>query len=315
MQPQRYAAERRFRRSAWPRCCCRSLFLAFLLVTMARNGLGGFSRAEIGCRSTSAARSVARSAQLAGRMPRCRSQAPTCAARFERRGSRPSATRRADCSAEALASVARRDRAADPDVLIGTRDASGVPRREQGRHRRQGRGRRPAERAARRATARATACARRGVQHDFLDQRRLHRSAGGRHLGRAQGLAPDDAGDAAARLPGRRAGGASISRNCAAEPLDRPIEVTINNLAAVPSIIFGLLGLAVFLNFMHLPRSAPLVGGLTLALMTMPVIVIAGAQRDQGGAALDPRRGARRRRLARCRWCSTTSCRSRCPAS
>ncbi|MGZ8310492.1 MAG: phosphate ABC transporter permease PstA [Allosphingosinicella sp.] len=54
------------------------------------------------------------------------------------------------------------------------------------------------------------------------------------------------------------------------------IEVSINNLAAVPSIIFGLLGLAIFLNFMHLPRSAPLVGGLTLALMTMPVIVIAG---------------------------------------
>lgn len=53
------------------------------------------------------------------------------------------------------------------------------------------------------------------------------------------------------------------------------IEISINNLAAVPSIIFGLLGLAIFLNFMHLPRSAPLVGGLTLALMTMPVIVIA----------------------------------------
>lgn len=54
------------------------------------------------------------------------------------------------------------------------------------------------------------------------------------------------------------------------------IEVSINNLAAVPSIIFGLLGLAVFLNLMQLPRSAALVGGLTLALMTMPVIVIAG---------------------------------------
>jgi phosphate transport system permease protein len=54
------------------------------------------------------------------------------------------------------------------------------------------------------------------------------------------------------------------------------IEVSINNLAAVPSIIFGLLGLAVFLNVMEFPRSAPIVGGLTLALMTMPVIVIAG---------------------------------------
>jgi phosphate transport system permease protein len=54
------------------------------------------------------------------------------------------------------------------------------------------------------------------------------------------------------------------------------IEVSINNLAAVPSIIFGLLGLSIFLNFLHLPRSAALIGGVTLALMTMPVIVIAG---------------------------------------
>ena len=52
------------------------------------------------------------------------------------------------------------------------------------------------------------------------------------------------------------------------------IEVSINNLAAVPSIIFGLLGLAVFLGTFGLPRSASIVGGLTLALMTMPVIVI-----------------------------------------
>jgi phosphate transport system permease protein len=54
------------------------------------------------------------------------------------------------------------------------------------------------------------------------------------------------------------------------------IEVSINNLAAVPSIIFGLLGLAVFLTIFPNYRSAPLIGGLTLALMTMPVIVIAG---------------------------------------
>jgi phosphate transport system permease protein len=53
------------------------------------------------------------------------------------------------------------------------------------------------------------------------------------------------------------------------------VEVNINNLAAVPSIIFGLLGLAVFINFFSLPRSAPLVGGLVLALMTMPTVIIA----------------------------------------
>jgi len=53
------------------------------------------------------------------------------------------------------------------------------------------------------------------------------------------------------------------------------IEVNINNLAAVPSIVFGLLGLAVFLSFFGLPRSAPLVGGIVLALMTLPTIIIA----------------------------------------
>ncbi|MCH7628396.1 MAG: DUF3333 domain-containing protein, partial [Proteobacteria bacterium] len=54
------------------------------------------------------------------------------------------------------------------------------------------------------------------------------------------------------------------------------IEISINNLAAVPSIIFGLLGLAVFLGLFPNWRSAPLIGGMTLALMTMPVIVISG---------------------------------------
>ena len=53
------------------------------------------------------------------------------------------------------------------------------------------------------------------------------------------------------------------------------IEVNINNLAAVPSIVFGLLGLAVFLNFMGMPRSAPLVGGITLGLLVLPTIIIA----------------------------------------
>ncbi|CAN7159134.1 phosphate ABC transporter permease [Devosia sp. Root413D1] len=53
------------------------------------------------------------------------------------------------------------------------------------------------------------------------------------------------------------------------------IEVNINNLAAVPSIVFGLLGLAVFINFFGMPRSAPIVGGLVLTLMTLPTIIIA----------------------------------------
>jgi phosphate transport system permease protein len=54
------------------------------------------------------------------------------------------------------------------------------------------------------------------------------------------------------------------------------IEININNLAAVPSIIFGLLGLAIFINFWGMPRSTPIVGGLVLTLMTLPTIIIAG---------------------------------------
>lgn len=52
------------------------------------------------------------------------------------------------------------------------------------------------------------------------------------------------------------------------------IEININNLAAVPSIVFGLLGLAIFINFFGMPRSAPMVGGIVLALMTLPTIII-----------------------------------------
>ena len=57
--------------------------------------------------------------------------------------------------------------------------------------------------------------------------------------------------------------------------LTRIIEANINNLAAVPSVIFGLLGLAIFLNIFGLPRSTPLVGGMVLSLMTLPTIIIA----------------------------------------
>ena len=53
------------------------------------------------------------------------------------------------------------------------------------------------------------------------------------------------------------------------------IEININNLAAVPSIVFGLLGLAIYINYFGIPRSTPLIGGLVLTLMTLPTIIIA----------------------------------------
>ena len=77
----------------------------------------------------------------------------------------------------------------------------------------------------------------------------------------------------ACRSASRRRSTSRSSRRRTA--LTELIEVNINNLAAVPSIVFGLLGLAVFLNFVGLPRSAPLVGGLVLALLVLPTIIIA----------------------------------------
>lgn len=56
--------------------------------------------------------------------------------------------------------------------------------------------------------------------------------------------------------------------------LTQTIEININNLAAIPSILFGLLGLAIFINFFGVPRSSPIVGGMTLALMSLPVIIV-----------------------------------------
>ena len=75
------------------------------------------------------------------------------------------------------------------------------------------------------------------------------------------------------------------------------IEVNINNLAAVPSIVFGLLGLAVFINFFGLPRSAPLVGGLVLTLMTLPTVIIASRAALKGVPAVRARGGAGRGRI------------------
>ena len=93
------------------------------------------------------------------------------------------------------------------------------------------------------------------------------------------------------------------------------IEVSINNLAAVPSIIFGLLGLAVFLGTFNLPRSRRVRRRADAGADDDAGDRHRRAQRDQSGAAVDPRRRAGRRRVARCRWCSTMCCRSPCPAS
>ena len=105
----------------------------------------------------------------------------------------------------------------------------------------------------------------------------------------------------------------SISRNSRTKNrLTDIIEVNINNLAAVPSIVFGLLGPRGLHQLLRPAAIGALVGGLVLALMTLPTIIIATRAALQGGAALDPRRGARRSARPRSE-CSITSCRWPCP--
>ena len=94
------------------------------------------------------------------------------------------------------------------------------------------------------------------------------------------------------------------------------IEVNINNLAAVPSIVFGLLGLSIFLGFFGMPRSAPLVGGMVLALMTLPTVIISARAAIESGAAFDPR--GRPTAIGASRFAgrgSSRPCRWPCPAS
>ena len=114
------------------------------------------------------------------------------------------------------------------------------------------------------------------LQLAVLHRRRQPRAGTRRHPRRARRHRADAAGDAGC-CACRSASLAAVylEEFAPKNRLTDLIEVNINNLAAVPSIVFGLLGLAVFLNFFGLPRSAPLVGGLVLALLVLPTIIIA----------------------------------------
>ena len=114
------------------------------------------------------------------------------------------------------------------------------------------------------------------LQLPFLLHRRQPRAGTRRDLGRGRRFVPDHDRDAwASSFPIGVSAAIYLEEFAKKNRWTNLIEVNINNLAAVPSIVFGLLGLAVFLNFFGLPRSAPLVGGMVLALMTLPIIIIA----------------------------------------
>ena len=271
---KRYAAERRFRLLGFAAVGLSVAFLAFLLVTMAWKGLGGFTRVEARVaidfpRSSlfldpAALRSAeGEQAALAADLDSVLAEAATSAYG-------PGA---AEMFGAASKRSLARELAADPSLLerraelwlpVGSKLA--VAAKDEGDA--------EAERLA--AAIEAKGGLRRAFDRDFLTSSDATDPTYAGVWGALKGSLLTILVTMALAFPIGVLSAVYLEEFAPRNRWTDTIEVSINNLAAVPSIIFGLLGLAVFLNFMHLPRSAPLVGGLTLALMTMPVIVIAG---------------------------------------
>ncbi len=271
---KRYAAERRFRMLGFSAVALSVLFLAFLLVTMAAKGLGGFSQHQAALpmdftrtdlfldpatlRGPDAEQAVA-GADLATAI----SQSATAAY------GEPAAELFGDAAVRALTKAI----VADPEILRG-RTTIWLP---------------VASNIDVAAKSDGDAASEQLVQR-LQSKGALRRAFNSQFLSSSDSTDPSSVGVWGAlkgsfltivitmllAFPIGVLAAVYLEEFAARNRWTDAIEVSINNLAAVPSIIFGLLGLAVFLNVMNLPRSAPLVGGLTLALMTMPVIVIAG---------------------------------------
>jgi phosphate transport system permease protein len=271
---RRYASERRFRALGFSAVAISVLFLAFLLYTMASNGLGGFIHYEAALpidfarsdlmldpatlRGPDAEQTVA-SADLEGAI----SQAATAAYG-------PSA---AELFGDGAVNALTRDIVNNPNVIAG-RSTFWLPVGSKVDMAAKGKG----------------GAASTQIKSMLESRHALRRSFNTQFLANSDSTDPSSVGVWGAlkgsfltimvtillAFPVGVLAAVYLEEFAARNRWTDAIEVSINNLAAVPSIIFGLLGLAVFLNVMNLPRSAPIVGGLTLALMTMPVIVIAG---------------------------------------
>ena len=271
---KRYAAERRFKRTGQAAIVFSMLVLAFLLVTMTINGIGGFQRAEMPVTLDLSQTGISGNEQtlaLDGAVQSLEAQglpAIVQDAAVEQLGEAGAA----QLSDQAWRDVAARVRA-DPDLLQQEAQYS-LPASPSLASGFEGEGS-PAMQAL------ANTLEERGQLYDAVD-------AG--FLTRADATSPQQVGIWGAlkgsmltmlvtlvlAFPIGVLAALYLEEYAPKNRFTDIIEVSINNLAAVPSIIFGLLGLAVFLWIFPNLRSAPLIGGMTLALMTMPVIVISG---------------------------------------
>ncbi|OYU15255.1 MAG: phosphate ABC transporter, permease protein PstA [Alphaproteobacteria bacterium PA4] len=263
---RRHRSERLFRLAGLGALLLAGLFLAFLLFTIIRDGASGFRHSEVAVTVTFDPQSV-RSGDYVGLMQRSARALPVAG----------------DVVSEGAWVALREAVAADP-ALVGQTRTMWVPARSSIDLLAKGkfdlaqpalsRGVSDADVAAWRALA-AAGRLRQGFNLDFLTGSASTSPELAGIWGAALGSLLTLAITIAIAFPVGVFAAIYLQEFAPRNRWTDLIEVSINNLAAVPSIIFGLLGLAVFLNFAGLPRSAPLVGGLTLALMTLPVIVIA----------------------------------------
>lgn len=271
----RYAAERRFRMLGLAAVVFSALVLAFLLVTMTANAVGGFKRAElrfpvdlaasgmtVDPASLSADNAIAQ-LEAAG-LPDIVAMAATKALGAEAA---------AEVDPQAWRELAKRI-AADPQLLRGTVEAE-LPASDDLASALRGDG---------------ASDSLKTIAAKLQSEGKLAQAWDPGFLSRADATGPQAVGiwgalkgsmltmliTLALAFPVGVLAAVYLEEYAPKNRWTEVIEVSINNLAAVPSIIFGLLGLAVFLWIFPNYRSAPLIGGMTLALMTMPVIVISG---------------------------------------
>lgn len=269
---QRYAAERRFRRLGFLAVAFSVLTLAFLLVSMTLNGIGGFQRAELSV--------PVNFAQTGVTIERSRLADPDAMQALEQAGLPAAVSFAAEQSlgsegAKYLSGEAWREVAtriiADP-TLLDRREVFSLPAAD--------------ELASGLRDSASPEMSR--LANDLAADGKLERNFDSGFLSRSDATDPQLVGiwgalkgsfltmviTLAMAFPIGVLAALYLEEYAAKNRWTDLIEVSINNLAAVPSIIFGLLGLAVFLWMFPNMRSAPLIGGMTLALMTMPVIVI-----------------------------------------
>ncbi|WNO53043.1 phosphate ABC transporter permease PstA [Stakelama saccharophila] len=270
---RRYAAERRFRFFGLAAVILSACFLAFLLITMVSNGLGGFMRHEVRVPIDFARAELnVTPEQLRGRG----ADLALAGAGLEELTGNAARAAFGPNGADALATSAWtevRKALKDDPSLVGRSAAISLPVNADIESAIKGSGSPEAEALLSRITAADALDS--GFDGGFLTEADATDSTAVGIWGAVKGSLFTMLVTLVIAFPIGVLSAVYLEEYAPRNRWTDLIEVSINNLAAVPSIIFGLLGLAVFLSVFHLPRSASLVGGLTLALMIMPVIVIA----------------------------------------